>query len=55
MNPLQEKQAATILIVDDKPANLGVLEHALKEQGYTVLVARDGEMASPEHNMPVLI
>ncbi len=29
MKPFKEKQAATILIVDDQPANLGVLEHVV--------------------------
>jgi len=58
MNHLDDiQQAATILIVDDKPANLGVLEHALREQGYTILVARDGEsgLAKAQYAHPDLI
>lgn len=35
----------TILVVDDAPANLAVLVEYLTGQGYTVLVARDGESA----------
>ncbi len=35
----------TILVVDDAPANLAVLLEYLTRQGYTVLVARDGESA----------
>ncbi|MBA3530655.1 MAG: hybrid sensor histidine kinase/response regulator [Ardenticatenales bacterium] len=34
----------TILIVDDNPTNLGVLTDYLKEFGFTILNARDGEM-----------
>jgi signal transduction histidine kinase len=36
---------ATILLVDDNPANLGVLTHALTEHSYRVLVAQHGERA----------
>ena len=39
----QERQ--TILIVDDVPANIGVLVEFLEEQEFRVLVARDGEEA----------
>lgn len=35
----------TILIVDDKPANLGVLYDYLSAAGFKVLVAQDGESA----------
>jgi CheY-like chemotaxis protein len=35
----------TILVVDDTPANLSVLLDALKNRGYRLLVARDGESA----------
>ena len=35
---------ATILIVDDNPANLGVLTHALEAHGFRVLVAHRGEV-----------
>jgi DNA-binding response OmpR family regulator/anti-anti-sigma regulatory factor len=34
-----------ILIVDDSPANLGVLSNALVQSGFDVAVARDGTMA----------
>ena len=34
---------ATILIVDDTPANLGVMVGHLEAQGYRVLIAQDGE------------
>ena len=34
-----------ILIVDDTPANLGVLLGVLEEAGYEVLVATSGERA----------
>ena len=33
----------TILIVDDVPANIGVLVEFLEEKQFRVLVARDGE------------
>ncbi len=36
---------ATILIVDDTPANISVLLEALEQHGYKVLVARDGDSA----------
>ena len=35
----------TILMVDDTPANLAVLGHALEEHGLRVLVAQDGDEA----------
>src|SRR5207253_3140404 len=35
---------ATILIVDDNPANLAVLTHALEAHGFRVLVAHRGEV-----------
>ena len=34
-----------VLVVDDSPATLGVLNQALEEAGYTVLVAQDGAAA----------
>ena len=40
MNP-----SATILIVDDVPANLAVLHDALEQDGYVVRVATDGRQA----------
>jgi DNA-binding NtrC family response regulator len=39
------EQPGTILVVDDNPANIGVLLDYLARQGFTVLVARDGESA----------
>jgi signal transduction histidine kinase len=36
------KKAASILVVDDKPANLRLLAGILSEQGYTVRLARNG-------------
>jgi PAS domain S-box-containing protein len=38
-----EKTLPTILIVDDTPANIGVISESLEERGYRVLVAQDGE------------
>ena len=35
--------APTILIVDDTPANLGVIVESLEQHGFRVLVAQDGE------------
>lgn len=35
----------TILIVDDTPANLGVLVETLGAAGYQLMVAEDGEEA----------
>lgn len=39
------EQAATILVVDDNPNNLKVLDGILGAAGYRVLAARDGEAA----------
>jgi chemotaxis protein methyltransferase CheR len=39
------EQRGTILVVDDTPANITVLLEYLDRQGFTVLVARDGESA----------
>jgi signal transduction histidine kinase len=33
----------TILIVDDNPTNLGVISDTLRERGFRIIVARDGE------------
>ncbi len=38
-------QNKTILIVDDTPANLGVMMHYLEDFGFEVLLAQDGEEA----------
>ena len=34
-----------VLVVDDAPSSLGMLCDALEAEGYTVLIARDGEAA----------
>ena len=36
---------ATILIVDDIPANLNVLCQALEREGYSIIAAPNGEVA----------
>ena len=45
MNPKREQHAGTVLVVDDVPDTLRMLCDALMQEGYTVLVARDGEQA----------
>jgi class 3 adenylate cyclase len=45
MTPPSSAPAATILIVDDTPANLGVLFDLLSTAGFEVLVATDGPSA----------
>ncbi len=47
----------TILIVDDTPANLGVLVETLGAAGYQLMVAEDGEeaLAQTEQTLPDLI
>lgn len=45
MNPKREQHAGTVLVVDDVPDTLRMLCDALIQEGYTVLVARDGEQA----------
>ena len=47
----------TILIVDDTPANLGVLVETLGAAGYRLMVAEDGEeaIAQTQHTVPDLI
>ena len=42
---MNKTEQATILIVDDRPNNLGVLLDCLTESGFEVLVAEDGESA----------
>jgi PAS domain S-box-containing protein len=39
----QNREEHTILIIDDDPANLGVISASLEDNGLRVLVARDGE------------
>jgi CheY-like chemotaxis protein len=45
--------AARILVVEDNPANLALMDYLLRAFGYSVLVARDGdqgvEVAVTEH------
>ena len=43
MEPLATQAEATILLVDDNPANLGVLTQLLTAQSWRVLVAQQGE------------
>jgi PAS domain S-box-containing protein len=43
--PIHEPRAHTILIVDDTPANLGIVVEALEACGDRVAVAQDGEEA----------
>jgi PAS domain S-box-containing protein len=38
-----KQEASSILIVDDDPANLGVISASLEDHGFRILVARDGE------------
>jgi adenylate cyclase len=51
------RQPPRILVVDDNPANLEILETRLARQGYEVITARDGEEAliSARHQAPDLI
>ena len=44
MSSLREERG-TVLVVDDTPANIAVLLEYLDREGFTVLVARDGESA----------
>jgi len=48
---------ATVLVVDDTPANIGVLLEALSDAGLDVLVAESGlsALAQLEHSQPDLI
>ncbi|MBP0019121.1 MAG: response regulator [Cyanobacteria bacterium SBLK] len=54
---MQAREQQTLLIVDDTPTNLKVLSKALKDAGYKVAVAVDGESAieQVEHRPPDLI
>lgn len=45
MNPKLESGQGTVLVVDDAPDTLRMLCDALADEGYTVLVARDGQQA----------
>lgn len=50
-------RAYTILIVDDNPANLGVLFNYLDSYGFELMVAQDGEsgLEKAEYNQPDII
>lgn len=54
---MSRPQPATVLVVDDVPANLGLLLDALSAAGYRVLVAESGEgaLAQLQHEVPDLI
>ncbi|PVY79136.1 PAS domain S-box-containing protein [Tamilnaduibacter salinus] len=41
----QDRDEATILLVDDNPQNLKVLYETLKDRGYRLLIANEGEKA----------
>jgi len=41
--PTPDDREHSILIIDDDPANLGVISASLEDDGFKVLVARDGE------------
>lgn len=43
MRSLFQATPATILVIDDNPANLGVVVDELEQLGHTVLIAQDGE------------
>ena len=51
------KQNFIIFIVDDMPANLGILDEFLSHHGFEVLIARDGKdaLAKVEKAQPHLI
>ena len=48
MNPKLEPSQGTVLVVDDAPDTVRMLCDALADEGYTVLVARDGQQREPE-------
>ena len=54
---MQQAATTTVLIVDDTPANLGILVDRLEEIGWCVLVAQDGEEALERvrHVLPDLV
>ena len=45
MYPNPDAARPTVLVVDDAPTSLGMLCDSLESEGYTVLIARDGEAA----------
>lgn len=50
-------QGCTILIIDDKPANLGLISDYLQEYGFKILVDQDGEsgLETARYSQPDLI
>lgn len=57
MNSLELNRPINILVIDDTPDNLRLLSQTLKEQGYKVRLARDGNLAlkSVQEEPPDLI
>ena len=57
MSPTNSNASSTILVVDDTPANLQLLTGMLKERGYKVRPAPNGELAlrAAQLNPPDLI
>jgi signal transduction histidine kinase len=56
--PLKSRiDKSTVLIIDDNPANLGVISDYLQNYGFTILVDRDGEsgLETAEYSRPDLI
>ena len=53
-HPLDPVTPASILVVDDQPENLELLEDVLETEGYRVVLARDGEeaLAEVERQLP---
>ena len=49
--PAPETGTHTILIVDDTPANLGVIVESLEDQGFRVVVAQDFMTSLTEHKV----
>ena len=42
-NPVSEAGGGTVLVVDDEPKNVLLLQDLLEARGYTVLSASDGD------------
>lgn len=43
VSPAPDRNLPTILVIDDEPAILALVQDILEDEGYTVLVAADGE------------
>ena len=43
MNDRQEARKPRILIIDDVPANLGMLVNMLEDYDFEIMIARDGQ------------